>query len=553
MYQLAPERGMRRMAARAKGDIVTKRLAQLSSGSFGHPSVASNDTRDHRYLNNRLTADEQLEMSLNDTQWRSRELFQTSPHAHGAIEARIAHEIGVGLSCRPKVTECELFDAKTADQINLKLKDVCRRWSMHGVDRRRRHSLGATQRMVARDVATFGEAFAVFREAPAKGPIGLTVELIDPMRVETPAEFARDENVRMGIRYHAKTDQIIGYYVRVKGKRYDAIKPKYEFIRRYDKAGNEQIVHVFEALLPEQSRGVPWLCAAFALLKDLDDFHEAELVAKQIEACFGLIIKTSKKSGGPMSVAEQNWSGDTDSEGRRLEDIYPGMIEYVDEDGEITKIDPSRPGSTFAPFIEAGLRAVSAALNFPYEILAKNFHRTTYSSGRLAMLDGKLSFEIRRQPIVEQFCNPLWRRLVAAAFFFGHLDGIVSRLAYIAAPHLFEDHAWGGQSFGAIDPNKEIEAHRDAVESNQETLAEIHAEHNQDWEDVLTQRDREIRKETDLRLAREKDEMDARTKLGLPMPGEGEDDGKDAVKARGKDAPKDNEDDDESDSENDSK
>src|SRR5690606_32295997 len=102
--------------------------------------------------------------------------------------------------------------------------------------------------------------------------------------------------------------------------------------------------------------------------------------AKQIEACFGLIFKGGKSSASPADIAAGN-SAETDSAGSRIEEIYPGMVHYAGADEEVTTVDPQRPGASFAPFIEASLRTVAAALNFPYELLAKNFFRTTYSSG----------------------------------------------------------------------------------------------------------------------------------------------------------------------------
>jgi capsid protein len=262
--------------------------------------------------------------------------------------------------------------------------------------------------------------------------------------------------------------------------------------------------------------------AAIPFLKDLDDFHEAELIGKQVEACFGLIIKGGKNAVSPMEAAEGN-ATDVDAAGNRLEEIYPGGVQYMDEDGEITTVDPSRPGGNFAPFVEKSLRTAAAACGLPYEVMAKDFFRTTYSSGQLAMQDGKLGFDMRMQPTIDMAMRPLWRQLVSHAFFHGQMEGLGSRVSYLANRMIWERHNWGGDEFGAIDPMKQKKANEIGLATNQDTLAAISAAKNKDWRDVLRQRDDEKRYETELRIEREKRERELREAAGLPMPEDADD------------------------------
>ena len=519
VFVVAPAAGAKRMAARSRQrmlDTYTRRLEE----KLGHPAARSTPSRDNRWFGSRLTIDQQLEQDRETLQRRSVEMIQANPHASGAIEGRVSHEIGVGLACRPRVSVEDGFDEEQAEQINSRLKRVCKRWSRHGVDRRRRLSLSAVQRLVCRTYASYGEAIVLFRDAPYEGPIGLTVEVINPMRLETPPEHRNDPNVSMGIRYHATTDQIVGYYIRKVSRKHLA-PLEYEFVPRHNRAGQVQIVHVFEELFPGQSRGLPWLTSSMAFLKDLDDFHEAELITKQVETCFSLIFQGGSRSPDPFSIAEGNSTENTgDRLSNRLEDLVPGTIHYADDGEEVKVVDPTRPGSTFVPFVEQSLRAAASALNYPYELLAKNFFRTTYSSGRLAMLDGQLGFRMRAQVLIDQFLVPMWIRVVDDAFFYGHMEGLASRVDYLADRQRFEDHSWGGKSFGAVDPEKEAKANEVALETGQKTLSEVHASEDKDWSDVMDQRDAELRKEIKQRLEREKYEADLREQLGLPDPNE---------------------------------
>ena len=76
----------------------------------------------------------------------------------------------------------------------------------------------------------------------------------------------------------------------------------------------------------------------------------------------------------------------------------------------------------------------------------------------------------------------------------------------IKAPNFYEyaqDYSrskWIGPGWGYIDPEKEINAATEAINNNLSTLADECAAHGRDWEDVLTQRQREeaMRKELGL-------------------------------------------------------
>jgi capsid protein len=88
----------------------------------------------------------------------------------------------------------------------------------------------------------------------------------------------------MGVQYSNK--QIVGYHVR-KGtpndtKEFDHYE--YEYYPRYDSAGRPRMLHVFDPMFAGQARGIPWLTAAMNKILDFDDYQEAEIIAKQIEA-----------------------------------------------------------------------------------------------------------------------------------------------------------------------------------------------------------------------------------------------------------------------------
>ncbi len=54
------------------------------------------------------------------------------------------------------------------------------------------------------------------------------------------------------------------------------------------------VLHLFDRLRPGQVRGVPWFAPVILKLRDLDEYDDAELVRKKIEACFAAFVTGSE-------------------------------------------------------------------------------------------------------------------------------------------------------------------------------------------------------------------------------------------------------------------
>jgi lambda family phage portal protein len=516
IYTLFPGWGHRRIQSRARYElltehkqIVSKRLEALRGKMF---SGAENDRlRGDRWLSSRLSIDAGMETELKDLQERCSGLYKNNSVAHSAVEGRVTNEVGVGITAQSRVRVGD------ADQIKAELEDRLKIWSTYGVDNQRQMSIAQAEKLVCRSFASHGEAFVLFSNRSVDeqpGLVTMQLEIIAPERVETPPGKAGDDLVRMGVQYNRKKE-VTGYWVRERhpGDRYANIK--YTFYPRFEANGQPRMVHLFDPLFPAQSRGIPWLAASMNRLQDLEDFWEAELIAKQIEACFALVFTGSSEDDSPLAIAEGN-SNETESTGKRLEEIQPGMIHYARDGESVNVVDPNRPGSSFAPFIEHTLRNIAGALNYPYELLAKNFFRTTFSSGQLAMLDGRMAFRMRRKVLIEQFLEPLYRRFVHENVFMDELGGLIDLLTYRDAPHEYERHIWQPQGWGFINPRDEVRANSQELEDDTTTLAAIYGEKGLDADDQLERRFEEkkvlLEQDVDLR----KMQWDLETTAGIP-------------------------------------
>ncbi len=152
--------------------------------------------------------------------------------------------------------------------------------------------------------------------------------------------------------------------------------------------------------------------------------------------------------------------------------------------------DPTRPNTSFDPFVMSVLRQIGVALELPFEVLIKHY-TASYSAARAALLEAWRFFRKRRDWLAAGFCQPVYEAVITECVLDGRLrapgflrDELV-RAAYLGA-------VWIGDAPGAIDPLKEAQAARERVELGiSDKSAETVAYSGRNWEDVHSQRVRE--------------------------------------------------------------
>ncbi|MBT9139234.1 MAG: hypothetical protein DDT31_01816 [Syntrophomonadaceae bacterium] len=323
-------------------------------------------------------------------------------------------------------------------------------------------------------------------------PYSFALNIVEADRLFTPAGLRGNKNIREGVELGERGEPI-AYYIR-KTHPGDILYTNaraIEYIRypAMNIYGMPNIMHLYWQKRPGQTRGEPFFAPVLALFKDLTDYIEAELIAEKIAACFaGFITKSDPYIAGMNRSKEVA--------GKRIEEIYPGMFEYLAPGEDIKFANPSRPSGTFEPFVERILRAIGVGLGMPYELIAKDFSKTNYSSARAALLEAWRFFKVEQDWLGNKFNQPVWERLLLEAFL----------REEITAPNFLENRLewtrarWIAPGRGWVDPVKEVQASLKAVEGNISTLADECASNGKDWEETLEQIARENKKKQSLGL-----------------------------------------------------
>ena len=474
---VSPVAGARRMAARA-----AMAASQAARARFARIEGAEHsESRGHKWLISRLSPDSQAEQDLQTVRDRSRDLYQNDALG-GVVDSKVNHIIGTGHTPQARVRVSESIDEARADQLNEQAEWLYERWAPHA-DVTGRRSLWQISRLAARHQEFDGESFTVFSDAgTADKPIPLTLQVIDPERVETPPEQAGNPRVRLGIKYD-KQGRILSYYIR-KTHPGDTKEVNLD----YDEVPADRVLHVYEPWFTGQSRGLPAIVRALQRAKDAKDYDDTQILKAQVEACFAAFVEQPIASYDAAAAAATG----TSASGRPLEDLVPGTIRYLNPGEKITFGTPTAPGGGFAGFMEWCYGRIAAAIAWPYEMVTRRWNGLSFAAGRLVLTEAKLTTEVGQRLMREQWFSRVWDRMFEEGVIVGEID--VSPAEYAADPHSFTRHAWVPPKWEyALNPGEEVDADLAEIEGGLATVEEKLGKRGHDLETFIAARAREQR------------------------------------------------------------
>ncbi len=386
---------------------------------------------------------------------RSRDLVRNNPYATKAVHALVSNMVGTGIVPRARADQQEV--ARAADQLWQRFVERC---DADGLT-----DFAGLQALIVRTMAESGEVLVRLRDRRAEDdlPVPLQLQVLEPDHLDTSktADLADGGFVLQGIEFDGLgRRRAYWLFANHPGDGRGALVSRPVPAR--------QILHLYERLRPGQVRGVPWFAPIILKLRDLDDYDDAELMRKKIEACFAAFV-TGAEDDETLGKTEARSSGE------RVESFEPGMIEYL-EPGKDVKFATPSSGGGYAEYMRLQLHAVAAGVGLTYELLTGDLSQVNYSSIRAGLIEFRRRMEaLQWQLLVPGLCQPVWRRFVAMGQAAGTLpEGIITA-------------EWTAPRFEAVDPLKDIQADILAVRAGVMTLKEAIARQGYDPAQVLTE------------------------------------------------------------------
>lgn len=423
---------------------------------------------------------------LQNLRVRSRDLVRNDPVAHAVIDTFITSVVGAGLEVQSTVSAEELgVSEEKAGKIREASETAFSNWKRYA-DRANIMNFDEYQRLVFNKILVDGEAIVLptWNDTEWR-PYGRCLAMVESEELDY--NYTPNKRTVNGITFDGSGSPVTYWlkkYTKSQWGGKSAAKTPPNGVKARDSKGRPNVLHIFETIRPNQTRGIPKLAPVLDKFEELNEYVEAEIVSARVSACLSIFIQKND----PITAAQAMATGTEDWSGDRVQDIEPGVINYLSPGESIAVVDPKR-AEGFGPFVENILRLIGMSLGLPYELLVKDFSKTNYSSARAALLEARRQFTFYRKWIAEKFCQPIYEMILEEAYLRGELP--ITRRQYETKFHAIKKAMWVGAPWGQIDEVKETQASILRINSGLSTYANELAGVGKEWNDVFAQRKRE--------------------------------------------------------------
>jgi lambda family phage portal protein len=453
LASVAPTFALRRIEARAR----------FAFASGGYDAAGGDEDGFRKLRSPRGDADTLSASPLPLIRARTQQVARNNPIAIGAKRTHQISVVGGGILCEPQLDAAYLIEAgylpntphaakqweATAQRLwNLVTNDV--RFDAQGVC-----DYVGQQNLVAGALFDAGDILMVRRWKPTHGRVAATcVELIEAARIGNVQDQPDTATTVNGVELDVPGGEPVAYHVRsVHPGSYRMGGPTdYEWQRVpvYGAGtGMRQAVLCYQPDRASQRRGIPRLAGVLKSLHQLGEYSDAELKAAVVSAFFTVFVKSTSGEdmpGSPMQGTTED--GGSSSRGEQVE-MGPAAVIGLAPDEDITIANPSRPNANYAPFYDAILMQIGAALHIPLSLLQLRFGQS-YSAAKAELLEAWRAFLADRAWIFRTYCTTAYS---------WHLAEFIAR-GWLEAPGFFSDPlaraAWcglryTGPAMGAIN------------------------------------------------------------------------------------------------------
>jgi lambda family phage portal protein len=420
----------------------------------------------------------------------ARALVRDNAYAWGVVDTIVSSVIGCGISAQSQVETPEGTDI---EDINERRDNTWNEWC-EGCDVNGRLNFAEIQQLAQREIVEAGEVLIHLVNTPAKKyrgiyrPVPFAIELIEADRLATEKDtYKIRDNGNNRIVRGVELDDLgkpIAYWIYPEhpNSPYAGGRTTPE---RYDAA---DILHLYRIDRIGQSRGASWFAPVMSWLRDLGVYVDNEIQASAVAACFGVAVTTTGRAGSGLMPSTDSES--TDDNGNQFEYLEPAMVVRLNPGESVESINPGRPNSASEPWINLMLRGIAVGTGLSYEIVARDYSKTNYSSSRTSQLEDRRRFRRWQQYMVGHMCHPIWDRFNEQAATAG-VDGFPSMTELLADRRKVTAVEWQTPAWEWVDPQSEQTASDAALTSFQSTYQHELGQRGKNWRNVFYQRAKE--------------------------------------------------------------
>lgn len=290
---------------------------------------------------------------------------EESALAYGILDRSDENVIGTGIGVVPK---------SSSPDFNEEVSGLWDEWtSGKEADVRRTYSFGQLQRLAHRHQNRDGDGGFVLIDRTDEGMRFPELQFVGNEHIETPSVgYGNRSRIIDGIEY-SESNAPLAYWIRGAATHHRVLADDFVFLHT--------------ATRYNVGRGTSKFHGLYRLFDQIEGFIEAVVVASRVGASQALIVKRNSKKAQTRPGVPTLRTERADGELVPAHIIEPGMINFIDTDGEdVTGFNPQQPQTTFDPFLIAMARILGLKFGLTVQRVLLIFEGLSYSGARATTL-----------------------------------------------------------------------------------------------------------------------------------------------------------------------
>ena len=303
-------------------------------------------------------------------------------------------------------------------------------------------------------------------------PFKLQLIEVDELDISQMVPKIKGNKVVGGIEYNS-FNKAVGYWIKqynIDG--YSIENPIY--------IDAKDVIFYFSKTRASQVREISDMSPTMTRIRDANEFMVAVSVKERIAACLSVFVKRSLPTGGggfgrntaTVTESRESYQGKT---------ISPGMIKELNPGDEIQVVNPSNPGGDATSYIKLQQRLIGAGQGISYEATSRDMSETNYSSARQGLIEDEATYVEEIELLKENILDEIYETFVISVY----LVGLVDMPDFWNKKQDYFWHEWIQKPRKWIDPQKEANANKIALQTGQKTFKQIAAENGKDWKEQI--------------------------------------------------------------------
>lgn len=441
-------------------------------------------------------ANQDLHESRDVLEGRSRALYQNAQFAGAAVDTKVINVVGTGISAKPIVDSKFLgITEAEASEFNERMKKLFALWAeSKEADSECEKNFYQMQELVMKTKAICGDAFALrcWHDVP-NSAFGLCYKILEGNRCKNPGNQENTKDLVMGVELNDAGKHIAYYFTKyTMSTKYDvfATGPMVR-VEAFDQFGIRNVIQVMKADRPGQHRGVPWLAPIIPFIKNQERYQNSVLLQAIIESMYTVFVKSKSSDSAPEmygNIPEPErvtpLPGTMPTEGEITSpsfgvqrpsptpaiELGAGNVVALGQDQEIQVAQHSSPNSNYRDYMHEVNMQMASRLGMSYEQVQK-FWSGSYNSVRAALLEAKKMFDVERENLVSDFCQPVYDAFLHECVMLGYVkcpgyDDPIKRM-------MWHKCQWIGDAPVMLDPAKEVAAYKMMVDEQFATREDV--------------------------------------------------------------------------------